>query len=104
MSEETNDETVELEVIVLEDEEGKEHAYVVLSVDMIDGQTYALLATEESYDDESNDMLELDIFQYDEDEDEEASVFAAIDDDATYEKVKAFFTNLLEAEVTDAPQ
>jgi len=97
----SDEDMVELEVIALTDDDGNEYTYVVLSVDLIEGQTYALLATEASYDDESSDTLELEIFEYADDEDDDASLFSPIADDATYDKVKAYFTALLESEGDD---
>lgn len=96
-----SEENDEIDRIVLEDDEGNELECVVLSVVEMDGTDYALVAPAESYDDESTDTLELLIFQYSEDEVEGAALFAHIEDEATYEKVKAFFAELMEGDGVD---
>jgi len=93
---EQHDDEVEHEVLVLEDEDGNEQTYVLVAVEVIGDHPYALLATEESFADESSDMLELDILRYEgDDEETDASLFAAIEDDETYDEVKAFFERWL---------
>jgi uncharacterized protein YrzB (UPF0473 family) len=95
MSTESED---DIERIILEDEDGNELEGVVLSVAEIDGQDYALIAPAESYDDESNDTLELLIFLYSEDEVDGAALFSEVPDEASYEKAKAFFASLMSVE------
>lgn len=101
MSDEQQD---DIDRIILEDEEGNELPCVVLSVAEIDGQDYALVAPAESYDDESNDTLELLIFKYDEDEVDGAALFSEVDSDEAYENAKQFFASLMQDDVEEVEE
>ena len=85
------------EVVVLVDEAGQEHQFMVLAVVEVDEQEYAMLATVEQLEQDDGTELELFLFQYDLDTDGN-EIFSAIEDDATFEKVRELCSNLMEVE------
>jgi uncharacterized protein YrzB (UPF0473 family) len=89
----------ELDRIVVVDDEGNEINCAILAVAEIDGIDYALLAEEESLDDEENETLELLIFEYT--EEDEAVVLTGIESEETFEKVREFFSELMENQSDD---
>lgn len=93
------DESEDLEgddVVTIVDEDGNERDCVVLAVAEVDGQDYALLAPADQLEDEEGQELELFIFTYDLDEDDdETEVFGFVEDEAVYEKVRDFFSTLI---------
>lgn len=94
-SEEIDDE----DVVTLVDEEGNERDFAVLAVAEVEGQDYALLApTEQLQENDEGGELELYIFTYDIDEEDDTEQFGEVADEATYEKVRDFFSTLISQE------
>lgn len=89
-----SEEVDEDELVTIVDEAGTERTCVVLAVADVDGRDYALLAPAAQLEDEGGEELELFIFTYDLD-DEENEVFGYVDDEAMYEKVREFFSTLI---------
>ena len=85
------------EVVVLIDEDGQEHQFMVLAVVEVGDQEYAMLATVEQLEQDDGTELELFLFQYDLDG-EGNEMFTAIEDDSTFEKVRELCSNLMEVE------
>jgi uncharacterized protein YrzB (UPF0473 family) len=93
MAEEEEDDGVETIMVV--DEEGNELECALLAVAALDGVEYALLAEVEELDDEQSDTLEMLIFVYEEDEEGNVEL-SGIDDEATFEKVRDLFAQMME--------
>ena len=85
------------EVVILVDEAGKEHQFMVLAVVEVEEQEYAMLATVDQLEQDDGTELELFLFQYSLDADGN-EIFSAIEDDATFEKVRELCSNLMEVE------
>ncbi len=84
------------DIVVITDEEGKSYNCMVLAVMEVDGREYAMLSPVEGLEGEEGDDVELFLFTYDQDEENEQETFGPIDDDATYEKVREAFAELME--------
>ena len=89
------DESTELDIVEFEDEEGNKYVCAMIAIIEVDERDYAVLAPVEQLEDEEGDELEVFIFRYTEDQDG-TELFAAIDDEAEFEKVQAEATLLLE--------
>ncbi len=95
---ESFDESDEMDddIVVITDEEGKSYNCMVLAVMEVDGREYAMLSPVEGLEGEEGDDVELFLFTYDQDEENDQETFGPIDDDATYEKVREAFAELME--------
>lgn len=91
-----SEEIDESELVTIVDEAGKEYACVVLAVADVDDQDYALLAPQDQLADDEAEELELFIFRYEVDTDEQVERFDYVEDEAVYKKVEAFFSQLME--------
>ena len=100
---ESFDESEELhteELVIIHDGESERHC-VVLAIAEFDGDEFALLAPQnqllDAPEDEEDASLELFIFRYrlNENEDE---VFEGIEDDTLFEQVREFFSTLIDTE------
>ena len=85
------------DVVLLVDEEGVEHSFVVLAIVEADGQSYAMLTPESQLTDDAGDQIELFLFKYATD-DEGNELFSPIEDDETYERVRNFCATLMETD------
>lgn len=84
------------DVVTFTDEDGNEHRCAVLAIAEVEGRDFALLAPVDQLDDEDEDeALELFIFAYGED-DEGLETFSYVEDEALYDRVKDFFSTLVE--------
>ena len=95
---ETFDESDEMDddIVVITDEDGKVFNCMVLAVMEVEGREYAMLSPVEGLEGEDGDDVELFLFTYDQDEERDQETFGPIDDDATYEKVREAFAELME--------
>ncbi len=90
------------DIVVVTDEEGKSYNCMVLGVMEVDGREYAMLSPIEGLkalegeESEEGDDVEVFLFTYDQDEESEQETFGPIEDDATYEKVREAFAELME--------
>lgn len=92
-----NNEVTEDELVQIEDE-GVVYNCAVLAIAESEGQEYAMLAPAEQLSDaEEEGELLLFIVQYTLTEDDE-EIFSSIEDDETYDRVRAFFSTLIESE------
>lgn len=91
------DESTELDVVEFEDEDGKLHVAAILAVIEIDDLDYAVLAPVAQLEDDDSEELEIFLFQYGEDEDGN-EMFAYIDDEETFNKVRAAASMILETD------
>lgn len=82
------------EVVTIVDEDGEERDCMVLAVADVDGVDYALLAPADQLKDDEEGELELFIFTYEVDDDE-TELFGYVEDEDTYERVRAFFSTLI---------
>lgn len=90
------------DIVVLEDENGEPVEYIFLALVEVDELEYAVLTPNEEPENDEEPM-EIFLFGYSEDE-EGYEVFSEIEDDATYQKVKAEAERVLteQAEEDDA--
>lgn len=91
------DESEEIEdIVMITDEDGNQIECIVLAIMEVDGVDYAMLAPVEGVEGDDGDDVELFLFTYSEDEEKEEEYFGPIEDDATYEKVREAFAQLME--------
>ena len=95
-----SDEIADDDTVVLIDAEGNEREYVILAIFEVEDQDYAMLTPADQVEAEDSDELEVFLFEYHEDEDGTAN-FAGIEDEPTYEKVKAVGSTLMEQAEVD---
>jgi len=92
-----NEDVSEDELVQIEDD-GVVYNCAVLAIAESEGQEYAMLAPADQLSDaEEEGELLLFIVQYTVTEDDE-EIFSSIEDDATYERVREFFSTLIESE------
>ena len=90
------DESEEIEdIVMITDEDGNQIECILIAIMELDGVDYAILAPVESAGDDGDDV-ELFLFTYSEDEEKEEEYFGPIEDDATYEKLREAFAQLME--------
>lgn len=89
------------DIVVLVDDEGNESECVMLAVIEHEGTDYAALAPVEQVCDGEAEEMEVYLLEYGEDDDGN-EWFAAIDDDARYEAVRAIYASLMESAEDDA--
>ncbi|MCL1849477.1 MAG: DUF1292 domain-containing protein [Clostridiales bacterium] len=96
------DETVELEEIVLVDEDGEEHAFVMLDAIEVDGNQYAILQPVLDEIDEENEDEEPEaiILKFESDGSGE-EILVDIEDDEEWEKVADAWQEIVEEERDD---
>ena len=89
-------ESMENEVVVLVDEDGAEHSFVMLDVIEVDGSQYAILqpSAEEWEDDEEPEAI---ILKIESDADGE-EILVDIEDDDEWEKVADTWQDIVESE------
>lgn len=86
------------DIVHLIDEDGNEHAFVLLAIVTLDDvQQFAMLSPLEQVQDEEEPELELFLFTYQE-TDEGYAEFGEIEDDETYEAVQAYCATLIDNE------
>ncbi len=74
--------------IVLEDDEGNEHAFEVLGVIDSEENVYAILVPDGALDDEDDDTLEVLVLRVESGDDDDDSVqFSIVDDEAEFQDV-----------------
>jgi uncharacterized protein YrzB (UPF0473 family) len=92
------DETEGPELVVLEDADGNELNFAFLGVVELEGEgEFALLAPAEQMLDEDDDALDVFIFRYDYDDEEELENFLPIEDDELVQRVAAVAEKMLES-------
>lgn len=105
-AEEAAEEDEDEDLVILVAEDDSEHRYILILTVELEGLEYGVLAPEEQVRSDDPGEFELSIFQIE--ADEEGDQFIAIEDDETFEKVRAACAELLgiddeaEAEPTDA--
>ena len=92
--------TMDNEPVVLVDEDGEEHAFIVIDVIEVDDKEYAILQPSEE-DSDADDAPEAIILRFDTDSDGE-EVLSDIDDDDEWEKVADAWQDIVENEKDDA--
>ena len=97
-----SDDITDADRVTLVDEDGAEMECVILAHAECDGAEYVLLALEEELAVDSDQPLEMMIFGYNRTDD--AEVFAPIDDEETYNKVEAMFSDLIEKDAAEAAE
>lgn len=85
------------DIVTIQDEEGNEIECAILMIIEHDGDDYAMLGPLEQLRSEEGDEIEMYIFKYQVD-DEGNQLFAAIEDDRTYEAVRTAFSLLMDQE------
>ena len=93
-NENLNDDSYEIEICTLIDDEGVEHEFELIMEKEIDGVTYSAFipySEDQNYDDPEN--LEYYIFKQEADENGEI-VFSTIDDDDEYDKIADIFGDI----------
>ena len=86
------------ELVVLEDAEGNELSFAFLGVVELEGEgEFALLAPAEQMLDEDDDALDVFIFRYDYDDEEELENFLPIEDEELVARVAKVAEKMLEA-------
>lgn len=94
------DESEGLEVVEFTDDDGNTYTAAILAVVEVDELDFAVLAPVEQLEDENAEELELFLFHYGEDEDGN-EVFAYIEDEELYNKVRDAAASLLDAAEAD---
>ncbi|MBW1880115.1 MAG: DUF1292 domain-containing protein [Deltaproteobacteria bacterium] len=81
--------------VILIDEDGNEHPFVLLALLEVEGQDYAVLGPEDQLTDPSLEEVELSFFRVSPGSSEDEECFEAVEDDEEFEKVQAACADLL---------
>lgn len=90
--------------VILVDQDGNEHQFVLLALLDVDDQEYAVLGPEDQLTDPSLEEVELSFFRVQVDENDEQERFEPVEDDEEFERVRAACADLLGLAELEEPE